>query len=97
MRLEKHEDPDKIGVSIFKPMVLETYLELSNGTGTTWKLCVCSFPFYKRFSLFWSLNTRFFGNCVRLHSKKSTKHNILSHDSLRGRVGYAIYADLNVR
>ena len=35
MRLEKHEDPDKIGVSIFKPMVLETYLELSNGTGTT--------------------------------------------------------------
>ena len=31
MRLEKHEDPDKIGVSIFKPMVLETYLELSNG------------------------------------------------------------------
>ena len=57
--LRTHVDPEKIGVWIFKSLVIEGYLELSNGTGTTEKLCVCTFSFYKRFQLFRPLDNTF--------------------------------------
>ena len=57
-------------------MVLETYFEFSNGIGTIWKLCACSFRFYNRFDLLWSLNYLFFTNCVWLYSEKVKCPNI---------------------
>ena len=55
----KHEDLRIFGVPIFKLIVLETCLEFSDGIGTIWKLCACSFRFYKRFDLLWSLKSDF--------------------------------------
>ena len=70
---KSHVDPWKIGVGIFKSMVLETYWELPNETGTKWKLCVPSFRFYERFRVLWPLNNTLFTKCVWLYSKMSTK------------------------
>ena len=73
---EKHGNPRKNEVRIFKLMVLETYFEFSNGVGTIWKLCDCSFRFYNRFDLLWSLNYSFFTKSVWLYSEKSKYPNI---------------------
>ena len=48
----------KFGVGIFKSMVLETYWEFSNETGTKRKLCVSGFRFYERFRVFRPLNNK---------------------------------------
>ena len=72
----RHEDLRIFGVPIFKLVVLETYWEFSNGIGTIWKLCACSFRFCKRFDLLWSLNYLFFTKCVWLYSGKSKCLNI---------------------
>ena len=72
----KHEDLRIFGVPIFKLMVLETCLEFSNGIGTIWKLCACSFRFYKRFDSLWSLNNLFFTKRAWLYYEKGRFPNI---------------------